>query len=224
MAMVAVLSDSYFNNRPRRLQRALARRAAIKQLRLPFLKLRTAQLTSWSKPVHFPMITIPHKGVNKEPMDPAQRAVWDKIQQLAARFQRADRTLWPICDAHLEPEGYLFGCVFATSHCIAAANDAGINRRCYNENPILCSCAAHEYGSALANRDQKVAPCERDLGSLARVAFGIEVLALTEKFNGDLRWRFLDRLFNLFGGVGQSVRVDIYSYATTRTGHAPLRF
>jgi FMN-dependent NADH-azoreductase len=32
-----------------------------------------------------------YKGVNKEPMDPAERAVWDKIQELAARFQRADR-------------------------------------------------------------------------------------------------------------------------------------
>jgi hypothetical protein len=29
-------------------------------------------------------------------------------------------------------------------------NDAGINRRCYKENPILCSCSAHEYGRALA--------------------------------------------------------------------------
>jgi FMN-dependent NADH-azoreductase len=32
-----------------------------------------------------------YKGVNMEPMDPAERAVWDKIQELAARFQRADR-------------------------------------------------------------------------------------------------------------------------------------
>jgi FMN-dependent NADH-azoreductase len=32
-----------------------------------------------------------YKGVNKEPMDPAEKAVWDKIQELAARFQRADR-------------------------------------------------------------------------------------------------------------------------------------
>ena len=32
-----------------------------------------------------------YKGVNKEPMDPAERAVWNKIQELAARFQRADR-------------------------------------------------------------------------------------------------------------------------------------
>jgi hypothetical protein len=60
--------------------------------------------------------------------------------------------------------------------------------------------------------------------SLARFAFGIEVLALTEKFNGDLRWRFLDRFLNFFGGVGQSIRVDIYSYATTRTGHVLLCF
>jgi hypothetical protein len=26
---------------------------------------------------------------------------------------------------------------------------SGINRRCYNENPILCSSSAHEYGRAL---------------------------------------------------------------------------
>ena len=32
-----------------------------------------------------------YKGVNMEPMDPAERAVWEKIQELAARFQRADR-------------------------------------------------------------------------------------------------------------------------------------
>jgi FMN-dependent NADH-azoreductase len=32
-----------------------------------------------------------YKGVNKEPMDPAETAVWNKIQELAARFQRADR-------------------------------------------------------------------------------------------------------------------------------------
>lgn len=43
-----------------------------------------------------------------------------------------------------------FDCGFAASHCVAATNDAGIYRRCYNENPILCSCSAHEYGSALA--------------------------------------------------------------------------
>jgi hypothetical protein len=60
--------------------------------------------------------------------------------------------------------------------------------------------------------------------SLARSALGIEVLALTEKFDGDLRWRFLDSFLNLFGGVGQSIRVDIYSDATTRTGHMVLRF
>jgi FMN-dependent NADH-azoreductase len=32
-----------------------------------------------------------YKGVNKEPMNQAETAVWDKIQELAARFQRADR-------------------------------------------------------------------------------------------------------------------------------------
>jgi len=32
-----------------------------------------------------------YKGINMEPMDPAERAVWDKIQELAARFQRANR-------------------------------------------------------------------------------------------------------------------------------------
>jgi FMN-dependent NADH-azoreductase len=32
-----------------------------------------------------------YKGVNKEPMDPAEAAVWDKIQELAGRFQQADR-------------------------------------------------------------------------------------------------------------------------------------
>ena len=32
-----------------------------------------------------------YKGVNKEPMDQAETAVWNKIQELAARFQRADR-------------------------------------------------------------------------------------------------------------------------------------
>ena len=34
-----------------------------------------------------------YKGINKEPMDPAETAVWDKIKELAARFQRADRIL-----------------------------------------------------------------------------------------------------------------------------------
>src|SRR4030081_4013209 len=34
-----------------------------------------------------------YKGINKEPMDPAEAAVWDKIQELAARFRRADRTV-----------------------------------------------------------------------------------------------------------------------------------
>jgi FMN-dependent NADH-azoreductase len=32
-----------------------------------------------------------YKGVNKEPMDPAETAVWDKIQELAVRFQQATR-------------------------------------------------------------------------------------------------------------------------------------
>ena len=32
-----------------------------------------------------------YKGINKEPMDQAEAAVWDKIQELAARFRRADR-------------------------------------------------------------------------------------------------------------------------------------
>jgi FMN-dependent NADH-azoreductase len=32
-----------------------------------------------------------YKGINKEPMDPAEAAVWDKIQELAGRFRRADR-------------------------------------------------------------------------------------------------------------------------------------
>ena len=32
-----------------------------------------------------------YKGVNKEPMDEAETAVWDKIQELAVRFQQADR-------------------------------------------------------------------------------------------------------------------------------------
>jgi FMN-dependent NADH-azoreductase len=34
-----------------------------------------------------------YKGINKEPMDPAETVVWDKIKELAARFQRADRIL-----------------------------------------------------------------------------------------------------------------------------------
>ena len=51
-----------------------------------------------------------------------------------------------------------------------------------------------------------------------------ESLALAEKFNGDLGRRVLDSTSNPFGSVGQSVRVDIYSYATTRTGHVLLRF
>jgi FMN-dependent NADH-azoreductase len=34
-----------------------------------------------------------YKGINKEPMEPAEAAVWHKIQELAARFQRTDRIL-----------------------------------------------------------------------------------------------------------------------------------
>lgn len=32
-----------------------------------------------------------YKGVNKEPMDEAEAAVWDKIRELAVRFQQATR-------------------------------------------------------------------------------------------------------------------------------------
>jgi FMN-dependent NADH-azoreductase len=32
-----------------------------------------------------------YKGINKEPMDQAETVVWEKIQELAARFQQADR-------------------------------------------------------------------------------------------------------------------------------------
>jgi FMN-dependent NADH-azoreductase len=32
-----------------------------------------------------------YKGINKEPMDHAEAAVWDKIQELAVRFQQANR-------------------------------------------------------------------------------------------------------------------------------------
>lgn len=34
-----------------------------------------------------------YKGINREPMDPMESAVWAKIQELAARFQKADRIL-----------------------------------------------------------------------------------------------------------------------------------
>ena len=34
-----------------------------------------------------------YKGINKEPMDQAEAVVWDKIQELAAPFQKADRIL-----------------------------------------------------------------------------------------------------------------------------------
>jgi FMN-dependent NADH-azoreductase len=32
-----------------------------------------------------------YKGINKEPMDEAEQRVWDRIQELVARFKRADR-------------------------------------------------------------------------------------------------------------------------------------
>jgi FMN-dependent NADH-azoreductase len=32
-----------------------------------------------------------YKGINREPMDPAEEAVWNRIKELVARFQRADR-------------------------------------------------------------------------------------------------------------------------------------
>jgi FMN-dependent NADH-azoreductase len=32
-----------------------------------------------------------YKGINKQPMDPAEEAVWNRIKELVARFQRADR-------------------------------------------------------------------------------------------------------------------------------------
>ena len=32
-----------------------------------------------------------YKGINKQPMDEAEQRVWDRIQELVARFKRADR-------------------------------------------------------------------------------------------------------------------------------------
>ena len=32
-----------------------------------------------------------YKGINKEPMDAAEQKIWDRIQELVARFKRADR-------------------------------------------------------------------------------------------------------------------------------------
>ena len=32
-----------------------------------------------------------YKGINNEPMDEAEQKVWDRIQELVARFKRADR-------------------------------------------------------------------------------------------------------------------------------------
>jgi FMN-dependent NADH-azoreductase len=37
-----------------------------------------------------------YKGINKEPMDAAEAAAWNKIQELAARFKRADCMLLAI--------------------------------------------------------------------------------------------------------------------------------
>jgi FMN-dependent NADH-azoreductase len=34
-----------------------------------------------------------HKGVHKQPADQAETAVWDKIQELAARFEQATASL-----------------------------------------------------------------------------------------------------------------------------------
>jgi len=38
-----------------------------------------------------------YKGINKEPMDPAEAAVWNKIQKLALRFQQAARIVPMLC-------------------------------------------------------------------------------------------------------------------------------
>src|ERR1700739_3592514 len=40
---------------------------------------------------HQEAIGAKYKGINKEPMDQVETAVWDKIQQLAARSRQADR-------------------------------------------------------------------------------------------------------------------------------------
>jgi hypothetical protein len=71
-----------------------------------------------------------------------------------------------------------------------------------------------------------VAPrlCWRRILPGRRPDSSVESLALAEKFNDDLRRRVLDSRSNLFDSVGQFVRVDIYSYATTRTGHVLLHF
>ena len=49
-------------------------------------------------------------------------------------------------------------------------------------------------------------------------------LVLAENFNSDLRGRFFGSPLYLFDSIGQSIRVDIYAYATTRTDHVPLHF
>jgi hypothetical protein len=56
------------------------------------------------------------------------------------------------------------------------------------------------------------------------LSIDIESFALAEKFNGNLGGRFLDSPSNLSNGVGQLIRVDIYSYATTRARHMLLCF
>jgi hypothetical protein len=47
--------------------------------------------------------------------------------------------------------------------------------------------------------------------------------ALAEKFNGDLGGNFLDGSLNFLGGIGQPVRVNVYSYPTSRTAHVFAR-
>src|SRR2546428_7756802 len=37
-----------------------------------------------------------YKGVNKEPMDQVETAVWDKIQELTARFKQTNRIILSI--------------------------------------------------------------------------------------------------------------------------------
>ena len=49
-------------------------------------------------------------------------------------------------------------------------------------------------------------------------------LALAEKFNSDLRGRFFGSPLYRFDSIGQSIRVDIYAYATTRTDHLLVHF
>ena len=46
---------------------------------------------------------------------------------------------------------------------------------------------------------------------------------LTEKPDRDLRRDFIERFLNFFSCLGQSVRIDIDSDATTRTAHVFVR-